>query len=263
MYMKLKDIELTLEGDEEVGTKVVAMEVAGLSDSSCRVSPERRPECYGYYPSIDCTRPSAWPFRRWKNLPEVLATAKSRANQVLRWKNPELPFVAAVKAPRSGLLVIDKAAINKQVLDTVKKMGDLAGYLPTLLTHDIRRGGAKDLAKLPKDVMKVYDTATSRAMGLNNVRTGRVYNEQEDEALNIHKARLPTTIIDQRLPQAESAYIPPPRRVFKKMVREYIVKNVDDLLKGSSMPLAFFVGPKPKEHEPTSLEHEGMIYKVS
>jgi hypothetical protein len=127
-------------------------------------------------------------FAHGKTLPEVLAAAKSRADRVLRWKYPELPFIAAIKAPRSGLLVIDKAAVNKQVLDTVKKMGDIAGYLPILLTHDIRRGGAKDLAKLPKDVMKVHDAATARAMGHNNVKTGKVYNEQEDEALNIHKA---------------------------------------------------------------------------
>jgi hypothetical protein len=163
-------------------------------------------------------------FADGNTLPEALAA------RVLRWKKPELPFIAAIKAPRSVLLVIDQAAINTQVLETIKKMGDIAGHLPILLTHDIRRGGAKDLAKLPKDVMKVHDAATARAMGHNNVRTGKVYNEQEDEALNIHKARLRTTFIDKRLPRAVAAYVPPPRRAFKKMVREIYCEECRQLV---------------------------------
>ncbi|KAK5221111.1 hypothetical protein LTR72_006670 [Exophiala xenobiotica] len=94
--------------------------------------------------------------------PEKQINGLNVISRALRWKKPELPFIAAIKSPQSGFPIIDKPAGNKQVRETIKKMGDLAGYLPTLLTHDIRRGGAKDLAKLPKDVMKVYESATSR-----------------------------------------------------------------------------------------------------
>lgn len=63
------------------------------------------------------------------------------------WANPEAPVFVQI-GRRSASLVPDTTAPGAQVLDTLRKAADIAGFICSPVTHDIRRGSAKEVSKL-------------------------------------------------------------------------------------------------------------------
>src|SRR4051812_6948167 len=93
-------------------------------------------------------------FKDGKSLDDILSAAMSRGDQVLRWKDPTLPLFAKI-LPNVGRISIHEAATTNQARYTFTRMADYAGIIGQLVTHDIRRGCAKDLARLNQDLMRV------------------------------------------------------------------------------------------------------------
>jgi hypothetical protein len=112
--------------------------------------------------------------------PEVLAAAKGRGDRQLRWKNPQLPFVPDMHRGVKTLLIIDKPALTGQARNTISTMGDLASCLPVLHTHDIRRGGAKDLGRIDRKALNENHEGISMDLGHHNIKSSRYYNGQMD-----------------------------------------------------------------------------------
>lgn len=63
------------------------------------------------------------------------------------WSNPESPVFVQI-GRKSANLVPDTTAPGTQVLDTLRKAADIAGFICSPVTHDIRRGSAKEVSKL-------------------------------------------------------------------------------------------------------------------
>lgn len=86
---------------------------------------------------------------------QVVPTTASDLFQQLRssqsgrvvWSNPEAPVFVQI-GRRSASLVPETTAPAAQILDTLRKAADIAGFTCSPVTHDIRRGSAKEISKL-------------------------------------------------------------------------------------------------------------------
>ncbi|KIV77193.1 hypothetical protein PV11_09012 [Exophiala sideris] len=94
---------------------------------------------------------------------------------------------------------MEKPAVTQHGKTTLSFIGDLAGYLPRLQTHDMRRGGAKDLARLGRDVFNEQHHGIAMGSGHANFKTGQVYNGQMDAPLSTFQANVPVGPIDKKL----------------------------------------------------------------
>ena len=110
-------------------------------------------------------------------------------------------------------------------------MGELGGYLVRLLTHNIRRGCAKDLAKLPPDVMKVHNNSVASAMGKDDAAQAAAYYHDEDEALNRHKMVPPVTAIDKRIKTLDGEYVRMRRSDRSQEIDQFVKSRPDDVAK--------------------------------
>lgn len=102
----------------------------------------------------------------------------SRSGRVV-WSNPEAPVFVQI-GRRSASLVPDTTAPAAQVLDTLRKAADIAGFTCLPVTHDIRRGSAKEISKL-KDAevpnlqlagQAIFHKARSTNLGTTKEYTG-------------------------------------------------------------------------------------------
>jgi hypothetical protein len=87
-------------------------------------------------------------FRDGSTLNEILSAAMRRIDRHLPWKDENLPLIPAGTSNFGTFLQLDKSATAKLAQTTSGTMGELAGIIPKALTHAIRRGGAKDGARL-------------------------------------------------------------------------------------------------------------------
>ena len=192
----------------------------------------------------------------------ILAAAKARGDRTIRWKDSSLPFTPTDISKSSDIIRIDKPAPPRLINKATKKMWDISGFFPALLTHDIRRGCAKDLAKLPEDIMKASHEGPARAMGHYSIRNNKVYNSDEDEAIRTQKTKLPLTSVDTGIPQANSLYIPLPRRALMNATDKYIRTHADELFKGSSLSVTDLTGKCPEKSHPDHKEWNSIRRKA-
>ncbi|EXJ84782.1 hypothetical protein A1O3_05454 [Capronia epimyces CBS 606.96] len=185
-YMKLEDIVLTLEGDEPTAENITAF-ITIKYEKRIKKSYNHRTRRVESFKDATLTTVDLilmllvhglrhGLFKTGATLDQVLMAAKARGDRTLRWKYPEYPFVPAMTHPTAGTLTLSTPARYKMAYSTILRMGDISGYLSRLLTHDIRRGAAKDLVRLPKEIMKASDAGTARALGHNDIRSTRFYN---------------------------------------------------------------------------------------
>ena len=75
-----------------------------------------------------------------------------------------------------------------------------------LQCHDIRRGGVKDLVRLPQELFKTPTTGSARAAGYTIEAQEEHYDSEEDKTLNIHKPHIPVGRVDKRVKTATEHY---------------------------------------------------------
>jgi hypothetical protein len=98
---------------------------------------------------------------------EVLNNAQSRRDKTVVWTEPERPVFCAFGANGTALLQ-EKPAGNHQLTQTLALAGPLAGFLTPIRSHDLRRGSARDLANLDKEIKGVATPSVAAAMGHSN-----------------------------------------------------------------------------------------------
>lgn len=94
-------------------------------------------------------------FRAGKTLADVLAAGLARHDRRILWADPKLPLFGKIRKAGACGIDLTTTAMTDQARDTFQQMADAAGIIPHIITHDIRRGGAKDLARIDPDIMKV------------------------------------------------------------------------------------------------------------
>ncbi|OQV10249.1 hypothetical protein CLAIMM_14275 [Cladophialophora immunda] len=214
MHMKLRHIELFLEGDEPTIANVLANVTIKYEKGN-----------------------------------------NSRQNIVTASGLPivsDMDYLPVVISKR--MLDLQKAASTQQAR---KQSRQWAIKLDILLvfTHDVRRGTSKDLAKLPRGVMKTHNSGVARAMGHNNKSMSKFYNGDEDEALNIYKAGNEVTEIDTRILQAPVGYKRPNQLEVRKLIDDYIIANPGKL-PGNQNDAQLFIEPVPQKDHPRSKEYK-------
>ena len=79
---------------------------------------------------------------------------------MILWAKPNRPVLPAYSGPGTGLLV-DKPAPAQQLNGNLRKLADAAGLVERIVSHDLRRGAARDHAYLPESNI----TASTAAAG--------------------------------------------------------------------------------------------------
>lgn len=112
-----------------------------------------------------------------RNIYEVLQHTAARADRTVQWTDGKRPVLAAIGHPTQGLrssfLDWSRPAAAKQILATVRKMGLQAGVLVPLISHDIRRGAARDVAHHTKHTTAAANPFVAESLGHTNVSHGR------------------------------------------------------------------------------------------
>ena len=78
----------------------------------------------------------------------ILEKARVRHDKLILWAKPSRPVVSAYTGPGTQLAV-DKPAMARQINTNLQAMADIAGVLDHVVSHDLRRGAARDFAYLP------------------------------------------------------------------------------------------------------------------
>lgn len=109
-----------------------------------------------------------------------------------------------------------------------------------MLTHDIRRGGAKDLARLDEDIMKVATNGVMRGLGNHNLSVTDHYLGHEEKPPIFHKSALPEVPIDPRLLPTTGLYQKPTAAEVNQLVDDYLRAN-PDMIPSQSRDLDFLL----------------------
>jgi hypothetical protein len=143
------------------------------------------------------------------------------------------------------MLSIEQTAEVRQVSQTLGLMGQQAGFLSRLVSHDIRRGAAKPLSKIPKTAMKTHNSGVARAMGHKSKSMGRYYNGDEDRALVTLKKDLPPSRVDTSLIRAKEPYRKPTRTETTKMINNALLTKGDEVIGKRTRGFEGFRPPSP------------------
>ncbi|KAK5554312.1 hypothetical protein LTR46_007510 [Exophiala xenobiotica] len=181
----------------------------------------------------------------------------------IQYKYPDYPVASQVNKFARGLLVIDQPTANIQCISTMASMGRNAGFTTKLLTHDIRRGAAKDLSRIPKSAMITSGSGVARAMGhRDKTITSKYYNPDEDLPLNTLKPAVKLGRVDTRIPQATAAYQKPHKTEITELINQEIIANGDEVVQNSTRGLQFFLGTRPQRGEDGFMEHRLLREKM-
>ena len=82
-----------------------------------------------------------------KTYSDIVRVSSIGNSKALTWANPEWPLFCAMKA-RASALQPQHSASTHQLLATVKFAAELAGILPSVVCHDLRRGFFRDVAHM-------------------------------------------------------------------------------------------------------------------
>jgi integrase len=99
-----------------------------------------------------------------KSIDEVLSKARIRPNKQIVWTDDQAPIFYAITSSGAGLLV-DKPASNQQAKHFVAQAGQLCGVLGSIITHDIRRGSARDTAQIKSGINGLATSAVAATLG--------------------------------------------------------------------------------------------------
>lgn len=80
-------------------------------------------------------------------LPQLIQKTMSRHDRTVQWAFPERPILCAYTS--NGVLLINDPAQDVQVMTALNRAGSVCGISTRLRTHDIRRGTAAEVARLP------------------------------------------------------------------------------------------------------------------
>lgn len=79
-----------------------------------------------------------------------------------------LPVFAAIPAHWTQGMVFDKSAVTAQLTETIRRAALLVGGNANITAHDLRRGAARDMAKLQKAGHKTMHTSASLRASLGH-----------------------------------------------------------------------------------------------
>jgi len=89
---------------------------------------------------------------------DVVRLIECSPRKTLSWLHPKWPVLCALSGSATGYLP-EQTAGKAQLITTFRYAADLIGILPTIITHDSRRGFFRDNAHLPKEV-EIHGVAT-------------------------------------------------------------------------------------------------------
>lgn len=100
-----------------------------------------------------------------KSIDEVLSKALYiRLDKQIVWTDGQAPIFCAITSSGAGLLV-DKPASNQQAKHFVAQAVQLCGVLGSIITHDIRRGYARDTAQIKSGINGLATSAVAATLG--------------------------------------------------------------------------------------------------
>lgn len=194
----------------------------------------------------------------------MLLAASQRQDRVIEWKNPELPFVPALKPPSSSHCELDKHTTTQQATTTLRKMALLAGYLDSITCHDLRRGSAKDLARIAKDKIFASDAGTARALGHSDTRMQQLYyNEDEDEPLNYLKPAIEASRVEWKMRRTAQPYQKPNAGELARMTSRFILANPEKCLREDAIfPVEWYTKIHPRSMKLNDSEEARNLRKI-
>lgn len=98
---------------------------------------------------------------------DLLENVRQNPIKKVAWTRPDSPVFCAFSSRTS--LDLPVPAATKQIQRTVSAMSDAAGILASLTSHDLRRGGARELKNLAVAPSGESDDVPAVALGHNNV----------------------------------------------------------------------------------------------
>jgi hypothetical protein len=109
---------------------------------------------------------------RGKSLEEVATIAQQSPSKEVQWLKPDAPVLTAINISPKCSLDLSHPASTRQLNDTLKRMGLVAGLLSRVYTHAIRAGAARDIAHL------TTKQTSGKTLGLGTARNalGHTHN---------------------------------------------------------------------------------------
>ncbi|KAJ9666874.1 hypothetical protein H2201_003008 [Coniosporium apollinis] len=95
---------------------------------------------------------------------DLVAGARRQPDFAVVWTQPSWPVISAISSAGDRLLV-GKPGCSKQMNDTLRKATDAAGMLDHVVSHDLRRGSARDLSHLSTTTSGVATASVAADMG--------------------------------------------------------------------------------------------------
>ncbi|KAJ9636756.1 hypothetical protein H2199_007750 [Coniosporium tulheliwenetii] len=95
---------------------------------------------------------------------DLVAGARRQPDFAVVWTQPSWPVISAISSAGDRLLV-GKPGCSKQMNDTLRKATDAAGMLDHVVSHDLRRGSARDLSHLATTTSGVATASVAADMG--------------------------------------------------------------------------------------------------
>ena len=85
-------------------------------------------------------------------------------NKSLVWGTPNIPVLAAFRM-QGCMLDLGKAASEKQLLKTLRERCHMIGLVASVVTHDLRRGAAAEIAHLPEELRGASVASAAAVLG--------------------------------------------------------------------------------------------------
>ena len=89
-----------------------------------------------------------------KSLEDLMLATRSRRNRTILWTQGKWPVISQMHPQGSGL-ALDKPANTGRITLTLAQGGRQAGFVDSLVGHDLRRGAAKDLKVVKRKITEV------------------------------------------------------------------------------------------------------------
>lgn len=158
-YMKYRDIELYLEGDDakfvNLRARVTMRYTKGFKDSmagnmTCYLQPLGTSHtCHVCPISLLLVHALRHGLVRGSTLQDILTKAAARADRRVVWLFPDRPVLAAF-AHSGAHVCLDRPARVDQLRDSIRTIGLAGGVLDRIYVHATRLGAARDMAHLPE-----------------------------------------------------------------------------------------------------------------
>ena len=139
-------------------------------------------------------------------LADLLAQAAAHRKRRVVWLHPEYPVIPGIKRGEGTLVDPSFRAKVVSINSTLQQMGDIAGVLTPLTSHDLRRSSARDMAQIPAATLQISSSSdiirqalTHSIRTMNNGITEEYIGGTSAEIWNLRAEYAPR--IDRRAPQ--------------------------------------------------------------